>query len=656
MEDQIDPSSVAPGKRRMIADPSSPEPLDSPMKESDTPPRQEDTSSGAPPNRRSTRLRNKQQVDYREPDTTLIDQYLNALQENTHTAAHLDTPLPQDDAVNPNRVAHIYDNIKEKDLTAESIKRLPDYALWHAAQMRELRELTALKTWRMVRLPSGRRTIKHKWCFRRKFTETGAIERYKARLVGKGFTQIRGVDFNETFSPVVRHETVRLFLAFCAAHGRQVFQADIGNAYLNAPLEEEVYIDLPAGLADYLRQHPDSLSDMEREYLSSGKAGDLVLLLLKGLPGLRQVGRNWFEMFARWLLGHGFEQCPVDTCLFYTVTRNLIISTHVDDCMFGPEQAALYEELLTRLKADFKVASGSLSWFLGINIIQDPTNGIVMTQEQYTTTILKRFQMHDSRPAASPMVVGANTQEPCTEPFTDIKLFRSAIGSLMHLAKWSCPDIAYAVAFCARAMSKPTQDSWTCVKRIFRYLQGTANHGLRYSYHLDLTLEGHCDSDFANCPTSRKSVSGFIYTVDNGTAPISWKSGNQELVATSTLEAEYIALFTASQEALFLQRLFGYIRDQPPMCVTIKCDNQGAIAVAKNPEFHKRTKHISVKYHAIRERTVLGQITPTYIETSQNRADVFTKPVPPVTIQQLPYLHRPVHVRGEGECQRMDPG
>lgn len=610
-------------------------------------------SDEAPPTaRRSRRLQGKPRVDYLEPDTKLIEQYLSCiLDEQCNTSLHLEESIQAvDEGVDPNSYSHLYESVDEKRLTPALIKGMADSELWRKAQIREFNELTALKTWKIVKLPSGRRTIKHKWVFRRKFLESGKVDRYKARLVAKGFSQIYGVDYHETFSPVVRHETVRMFLAFCAHAERSVFQADIGNAYLNAPLDEEVYIDIPDGFRDYLLTKTAQLSTkaaveqgiitkLEQEFLdctSEKDTKDFVLLLLKGLPGLKQVGRNWFEMFAAWLRAHGFTQCPVDTCLFYTEDRNIIISTHVDDCMFGPKHEDIYTNLLKQLEADFKVASGKLSWFLGINVLQ-LSDGLYMNQSQYIENILKRFSMHESKPVCSPMVVGTNTRTLSDVPFDDLKLYRSAIGSLMHLAKWSRPDIAYAVAFCARAMAKPTEEAWTCVKRIFRYLRGTTHVQVVFPFRMTMDLVGYSDSDFANCPETRKSVSGFIFLLGNGRVPLSWKSGNQELVATSTLEAEYIALFTASQEALFLQRLIGYLLNKPTAVTPLKCDNTGAIALARNPEFHKRTKHIDVKFHAVRERQLKGNVDVSYIATAENLADAFTKPLAGKA-NDVPYL------------------
>jgi transposase InsO family protein len=591
--------------------------------------------------RRSTRLRGKR-VDYTEPDTQDIDNYIQAYQTGE---------------LDPNDFSHLYEEVDEKTLTPKSIQHLADYELWKQSQCRELKELEGLKVWRLTSLPSGRRTIKHKWVFRRKLTSTGTVERYKARLVAKGFTQIAGLDFHETFSPVVRHETVRLFLATCASQGRTVYQADIGNAYLNAPLAEEVYIDIPDGYGDYLRRKPpDQLAPDEVHYLNTQHRPGHVMLLLKGLPGLRQVGRNWHEMFTQWLQRNGFTQCPVDPCLFYTASRDMFVSTHVDDCLFGPVDEDTYQILLKKLEADFKVTSGLLSWFLGIAITQDGTH-IVMSQEQYALRVLKRFSMDDCATVSSPMIISANSVEDNTGA-VDLKLYRSAIGSLIHLAKWTRPDLAFAISYCARAMAKPTELYWTYVKRIFRYLRKTASHAIAYKKGVTASLIGYSDSDFANCSTSRKSISGFVFVVDKG--PISWKSSKQELVATSTLEAEYIALFSASQEALFLQRLLAYITSTPVVSICIWVDNQGAIAIAKNPEFHKRTKHIGVKYHAIRERFIQNLIEVKYVKTDENLADVFTKPLAPPAFANLEFMYSdlaptsvasdPLDAR-EGECQ-----
>ena len=298
---------------------------------------------------------------------------------------------------------------------------------------------------------------------------------------------------------------------------------------------------------------------------------------------------------------------------------------------------------MVRLRNDFRIVAGEAAWFLRISIKYNGQSGYAMTQEEYAKSVVRRFKMDECRPVDSPLDVNANkapTSEEASAPF-DTRHYRSAIGALLHLSKWTRPDLSYAVNFCARAMSKPTNSDWVNVKRILRYIKGTTQRSIHFLPQASPCLTGYSDSDYANCPKTRKSISGFVFLL--GTSPISWKSSKQEIVATSTLEAEYIAGHLASQEALFLGKILKDflgplsfpVQFSP---VTLRMDNQGALAITHDPAFHKRTKHIYVKYHALRERQQRGIIAVEYVSGKDNPADLFTKPLAAPSYRQMSYM------------------
>ena len=209
------------------------------------------------------------------------------------------------------------------------------------------------------------------------------------------------------------------------------------------------------------------------------------------------------------------------------------------------------------------------------------------------------------------------------EVSVDQPLYQSAVGSLMYLSVCSRPDIAYAVNTLAKFSSKPTQKHWTAVKRVFRYLNGTAEYGILFKKGESEECIGYSDSDWAGDQDDRKSTSGYIFQSASGA--ISWRSKKQDCVALSTAEAEYVALSSATQEAVWLRKLATDLGDPPQEPTTVYEDNQSAIAMSKNPQFHGRAKHIDIKHHYVREQVNSGSVKLVYCPTNEMTADMFTK-------------------------------
>ena len=539
-----------------------------------------------------TRLRQRPRVNYQEPEVFDIPGLDCFLTKTEDMAAY----------------EHLYTSGDESKLTYTAAMKQADAHLWKDAINKELEQLQQLKSWTVVDLPPDRQTVKEKWVFRRKRDAFGAVERYKARLVGKGFTQVKGIDYVDTFAPVVRAESFRLIVHIACCQGLGLYQLDIGNAYLNAPLKEEVYLRVPPGLAEFLKV------DLK------GKA----LKLLTSIPGLKQSGRNWHECFTIWLINHGFTQCQHDKCVFLNPSTGIILGIYVDDAVVASRSESGYLNLCKDLEQNFRISQGgSLSWFLGVKVLHQ-NSSYYLCQDQYAQQLLQRFGLHISNPYGTPIEVGVNTTpQPVTEPIAATK-YRSAVGGLLHLARWTRPDIAYSVSYVARFNSKPTTYAWKLVCRILRYVQGTQHVGLQFSKTTE-PLIAFSDSDFANDCSDRKSVSGYILMA--GGNVLSWKSCKQELVTTCTLYSEYVALFTAAQEVLFMSRLMMELINTNITPVTVYCDNHGSITVAENPTHHKRSKAIDIKYHAIREYIQKKYIDVKYVVSDDNLADVFTKPL-----------------------------
>ena len=206
---------------------------------------------------------------------------------------------------------------------------------------------------------------------------------------------------------------------------------------------------------------------------------------------------------------------------------------------------------------------------------------------------------------------------------TDREQFQSAVGSLLYLSTMTRPDITYAVSNVAKFCANPAKEHWTAVKRIMRYLVGTMYLGLLYKKNELKSCVEFSDVDWAGDLDDRKSTSGYIFQLSG--AAISWRSKKQACVALSTAEAEYIALASAAQEAVWVRQLLTDLRSNPEEATRIYEDNQSAICLAKNPQFHGRAKHIGIKYHFIREQVENGNVELSYYRTEEMVADMLTK-------------------------------
>ena len=268
---------------------------------------------------------------------------------------------------------------------------------------------------------------------------------------------------------------------------------------------------------------------------------------------------------------------------------------------------------------------GELEYILGVKVVQDSSKGqIWIGQPSYTESVLKKFGMEDSKPIETPI---ESNQKLCKATDTctlfDQEQYQSAVGSLLYLSVKTRPDITYAVNSVARYCARPTIQHWKAVKRIMRYLKGTQSLGILYRSDGPTDFVGYSDADWAGDIEDRKSTSGYFFQLGSGA--VSWSSRRQSCVALSTAEAEYMALASATQEAVWLRKLALDIHMDCKGPLLLYEDNQSAIAISKNPQFHGRTKHIDVKFHFVREKCKENVIQLTYCSTNDMIADIFTK-------------------------------
>ncbi|KAJ4820349.1 polyprotein [Rhynchospora pubera] len=477
---------------------------------------------------------------------------------------------------------------------------------WRQAMDEEMSAIEQNQTWQLVKLPKDRVAIGVKWVYKTKFGPDGSILKHKARLVAKGYAQKQGIDYEETFSPVARFETIRLLMAVAAQLKQPVYQFDVKSAFLNGELMEEVYVDQPEG------------------FEVKGKE-NWVYRLSKALYGLKQAPRAWYSKIDAHFQKLGFKRSKNEPNLYvkHKGEEGLMgVCLYVDDMIYFGTNDAMLREFKEQMMAVFEMTDlGKMHYFLGLEVEQEEGR-IFISQRKYATDLVAKFGLKGCNPVQTPM----NTNEKLTlvdgTGPTDATRFRSLIGGLMYLIH-TRPDIAHSVGVVSRFMQNPTKQHMGAAKRILRYVSGTMDYGLWYEAMDSPMLIGYSDSDWAGNLDDRKSTSGQVFFYGNNA--ISWSSKKQATVALSTAEAEYSAVTSAACQAVWIRSLLEELNCEQIGATTLYCDNQSAIAIANNPVHHNRTKHIDTRLHFIRDLVEKKVIELQYVNTNQQIADVLTK-------------------------------
>ncbi|KAF0704318.1 hypothetical protein AaE_015000 [Aphanomyces astaci] len=483
--------------------------------------------------------------------------------------------------------------------------RSPDRAEWAKAEELELKQLRDAGTWKLVDLPTGRKSIGSRWTYAKKTNSAGEVIRHKARLVCKGYSQVEGVDYTDTYSPVVKMGTIRACAAFVVSKDYVIVQADADTAFVQAKMEEGVllYVDQPPG-------HGDGTSR--------------VMLLIKALYGLKQAALAWFEHCRKILMSISFHPSAYDPCLYMRESEGDLemLSTYVDDFLVMTKTTAAAEKILDQLESKIKLKrQGKAAYFLGIKIdYQDKV--LTMNQAAYARKVLDRFGMTDCHGYATPEVddredLWHDDQQPSTDQLT----YRSITGSLMYLMVCTRPDIAHAVQRLSRHLHDPREPHMVGAKRILRYIKSTLDHGLIFRAS-NCELVGYSDASWAN-RDGRRSTTGFICFVSGGA--VSWKSARQRVVALSTCEAEYIALVEMAKEVVWLRGLLQEMGVDQQVPTITWCDNKSAIATAEGSGVSERSKHMDVRLHYVRQLIRGKAIDVRHVRTTDQLADILTK-------------------------------
>jgi hypothetical protein len=485
---------------------------------------------------------------------------------------------------------------------------------WKEAVELEIGQLLANHTWEEGVAPKGANLVDTKWVFTIKFNSDGTLDRFKARLVARGFTQQYGIDFTETFAPTVRMATLRAFMAVVACEDLECRQYDIKNAFTESQLKEEIWMKLPKGLRRVKPGHS--------------------VRLLRSLYGLKQAARNWNLLMKDELLKMGFIQSKADPCLFVHPPRGIRLLVYVDDLAAAAHDVAELHWFFNNLDNRFNAKDlGEMDKILGVRITRDrKKRTIQLDQEQYLDKVLTKFGIPNARAKeVSTPIDSYDDLRPAEENDTrvDATWYREVIGSLMYAMVYTRPDIAFALGRLSQYMQDPAEHHERALRRLLRYVRSTVGFRIQFGPYGKLVV--YSDADWASDRTDRKSITAAVGLIGHG--PVFWGSRKQTGVATATTEAEYVAMcFTAKQGQWISQVLrdMGYGNYVAPNHQTVdtRGDNQGAIALAKNPHLTERSKHIDIQYHYVRDLHDKGKVEISYVPTADMAADGFTKPLP----------------------------
>ncbi|CAL8154967.1 unnamed protein product [Prunus armeniaca] len=483
-------------------------------------------------------------------------------------------------------ITEIYARCNMSIIEPENFAEASKDKAWQKAMEIEMEMIEKNETWELVDRPSDKHVIGVKCVYKTKLNLDGSIQKHKARLVVKGYAQKPGIDFNETFAPVARLDTIRTLIALAAQKGWKLYQLDVKSAFLNGVLKEEVYVDQSDGFV-------------------TTNYEDKVYKLKKALYGLKQAPRAWYEEINAYLVSCGYVRSTSDAILYCKTKKDsgtLIVSIYVDDIVYIGSSEELIAKFKTEMMRRYEMTDlGLLYHFLGMAVIQTESC-IFINQKKYALTLLNKFGLKQCKPVSTPLVASEK------------------------LCKDDGSDPADETSLLARFMHCPTKKHYGTAKRVLRYIQGTIDFGIEYQKGKEAVLIGYCDSDWSGIQDDMRSTSGYAFSFGSGV--FSWASVKQHSVALSIVEAEYVSASEATTLAIWLRFVledFGELQaDATPLMV----DNTSGIAITRNPVFHQKTKHINRRYHFIRDALQDGVVDLKYCKSKEQMADIFTKALP----------------------------
>lgn len=500
----------------------------------------------------------------------------------------------------------------------------PSGPTWQKAFDEEIQAQLRNGTWTLVERTPDMKVIKVRLLGKTKLDEQGQPIRHKGRLVAIGCMQPIE-ESGDTSAPVHRLSSLRTALALATVHDWHTHQMDVETAFLNAPIEGDVYIEQPPGYEQY------------------GPNGEeLVCKLNKCIYGLRDSPHNWHKMIDRWLHEYGLRATRTDVCVYIMGSPDdentgiLIVLLYVDDLVVIGSKLKTIQGFKDAISKAFKVKDmGELRFVLGMEVLRDRARRTLeLRQTAYLDRIVERFGMENCRPTKTPAEVGLQLPRLSGGDGHYNSDYMSLVGSIQYAATCTRPDLAYIAQVLSRHMQASGEEHWIAAKRVLRYIKGTRTLGLKFSgtssdggalegFAMETELEAYSDADWGGDRATGRSTTGYLFKMAG--AGVSWASKLQQTVALSSMESEYMAATAAVQEAVYLRRLLeemGFVQTGPTV---IKEDNQSCIAFSSRQVDHQRTKHIDLKYHFTRDYVSKGVVRLEYVPTGEQQADLLTK-------------------------------
>ena len=467
------------------------------------------------------------------------------------------------------------------------------------------------------------------------FDLIGKVKRdctHKCRGIVKGYHMREGLDFNDTFATVPCLTSLRFFLALAAEHNWDIWQGDVSTAFLAADMDTDLYMAVP----NWFCEHP-----------TGAETGFTIRKALKAIPGVPQGPRLWNKTCKAIFEEDDLRQSKAESCLYFCIKRHIYLIVWVDDLfLFAPTEAAPAVAKLWKFLQG-KVILGDMepiSDCLGVTITRDRVNNKMwLSQRAAVDKIIQRAQLTEAKTVATPMLAGLKlTKKDCPSAEAAAVMadqqrhYRSVLASIIYIMNWTRPDVAYTVSKLCRFMHNPGEEHIKALKRLLRYMAGTADYGLRYDFSNGWTgaahknckesIHGFFDAAHADCVDTYKTTGAFVFYYCN--CAISWHTKLLPTVTTSTNHSEYVTGAKAAKEARWLHNFAEEVHmNKIIKPIDVYSDSQGAIAMTYNPVHRSTTKHIALADHYVREQQEEGVISVSYVDTLSMIADAFTKPL-----------------------------
>ena len=487
---------------------------------------------------------------------------------------------------------------------------------WKEAMDDEMRALIQNDTWEIVDLPKGKKSVGCRWIFTLKYNADGTLDRHKARLVARGYTQTYGIDYQDTFAPVAKLNTIRIMISLAVNLDCPLLQYDIKNAFLNGELKEEIYMDIPPGYEDPT---------------AAGK----VCKLKKALYGLKQSPRAWFGRFSQTMKSLGYRQCNGEHILFSKHSSPILLTllvVYVDDIIITGSDLKEIKELEQCLAQTFQLKQlGPLKYFLGIEFARS-SEGILMTQQKYILDLLDETKHVDCRISDAPIETNHKLRLDDKDPHVEMSSYQKLIGKLLYLSH-KRPDICYTVNVLSQFMHSPRVSHFQAANRVLRYLKGTTGLGITYKPTGKLDLVVYTNSDFAGSRVDCRSTSGYCTFL--GGNLVTWRSKKQSVVSKSSTEAEFRAMSKGIDEVIWIKNILSELKLNYIQPIIIRCDNKLAISKAHDPVYHDRMKDVNIDRFYTQDHLEQGILKTEHVPSEDQCADVFTKGLP---AKQMRYL------------------